>query len=368
MNTHPLQAKRFLRRSSRVLLMALSIIFILLALEIGLRLGVGKVFPPRFFEPHAQFGHFHVPGRSGWQRSDEYESYITINSKGLRDVERPYAKPEGVFRVLMLGDSFVEGLQVAQDKTLPVQLEAQLRQRLNSPVEVINAGVSRYGTGNSLLFLEAEGLRYDPDLVIYAFYPNDVTDNLENGVFRLVNGALVRQPERISRSERVRLVLYDYLYIYRFALGLSIQWSYTNDETLIDTEWGKILPIYRAEQQPRETQAWALTARLLERMAAVTPGRLVVVYLPEFYQSQDTVWAQVERSDEVLLRDAPNRMLASILPAGVPYLDLLPSFIAEAQDQVLYYPNDHHFNADGQALAAARVADFLLDARLLPES
>lgn len=329
---------------------------------------MADVFPPRFFEPHAQFGHFHVPGRSGWQRSDEYDSYIAINTKGLRDSERPYAKPDGAFRILMLGDSFVEGLQVGQEQTLPAQLEARLGIPIKHPIEVINAGVSRYGTDNALLFLEGEGLIYEPDIVIYAFYPNDVTDNIHNDLFELVDNQLIQHRKVISFNERLRLGLYDYSYIYRFALALSLRLGQAADETLIDTKWGKLSPIYRAELHAEEQYAWELTARLLERMNSSvmeSGARLVVVYLPEDFQSQDRLWQQIEQSGEDLLRDAPNRMLAAALPDGVPYLDLLPAFLA-AQNQVLYYEKDHHFNPDGQLLAARQIAAFLIAEGLIP--
>jgi len=356
------------RWRGRFAVIALTLFITLLAIEIGLRVGLADVFPPRFFEPHAEFGHFHVPGRSGWQHSDEYDSYIAINSKGLRDPERPYAKPDGVFRVLMLGDSFVEGLQVDQNQTLPVQLEARLGNLLSRPVEVINAGVSRYGTDNSLLFLESEGLIYEPEIVIYAFYPNDVTDNIHNDLFELVDNQLIRHRKVISFNDRLRLELYDYSHTYRFALAFSLRLGQAADETLIDTKWGKISPIYRAELHAEEQYAWELTARLLERMSSSvmeSGARLVVVCLPEDFQSQDRLWQQVEQSAENLLRDAPNRMLAAALPDGVPYLDLLPAFLA-AQDQVLYYEKDHHFNPAGQTFAAGQIAAFLTTEGLIP--
>lgn len=346
-------------------------VVVLLALEIGLRLGIGDVFPPRFFEPHAQFGHFHVSGRSGWQRTSEYNSYITINSKGLRDPERSYAKPDGVFRILMLGDSFVEGFQVGQDQTLPVQLQAVLSQQSSAPIEVINAGVSRYSTDNALLFLEGEGVRYEPDLVIYNFYPNDVVEILENDFFRLVDGQLVQQPMSVSLVDRLRLALYDYSYIYRFARGLSIRFKHATNETLIETGGGKVSPVYRAELRLEQQRAWDLIARVLERMlSAATRGgaQLMVVSLPEDFQSEDRLWEQVAQSKEALRRDAPNHMLASAVPEGVPYLDLLPGFRQAAQDQPLYYPQDHHFNPAGQALAADLIATFLIEEGLVPTS
>jgi len=361
------QARR--RRWARLALFNLVVAVVLL--ELGLRVAVGELFPPRFFEPHAQFGHFHVPGRTGWQRTGEYSSYIAINSKGLRDHERPYAKPAGVFRILVLGDSFVEGLQVGQSETFPARLEEVLNQHYNMPFEVINAGVSRYGTSNALLFLEGEGVRYQSDLVIYAFYPNDVTDNIENGLFELAGDQLIARPVTVSSVERARGILYDFSYIYRFALALSLRLGQATDETLIDTDWGKVLPIYRAHLHPREERAWQLTRLLLERMRVATTragARLVVVCLPEHFQSEDRLWAQVAQSAEVLERDAPNRALADVVPEGTAYLDLLPGFQAAAQRQALYYAQDHHFNAAGHALAADLIATYLAAQGLLPES
>src|SRR5574337_1459165 len=65
-----------------------------------------------FWEPFAAYGWRHPPGRSGPWYDDhgEFKTTVRINSKGLRDVEHPYEKPPGVFRILVLGDSYMEGL------------------------------------------------------------------------------------------------------------------------------------------------------------------------------------------------------------------------------------------------------------------
>ncbi|MBN1202852.1 MAG: SGNH/GDSL hydrolase family protein [Anaerolineae bacterium] len=352
-----------------LLLGLINLVFIMLTLEIGLRVALHDAFPPRFFEPHAQFGHFHVPGRSGHQRTNEYDSYVAINMQGLRDRDHAYDKPDGVFRILIVGDSFVEGLQVKADETFAHRLETQLNQPGRTPVEVINGGVSRYSTGNTLLFLQGEGLKYQPDLVIYAFYPNDVTENSKSSLFRLENGELVQQPVEISFTKRVRSTLYDISYIYRAVLGISLRLEQRTDSTLIDTGWGRVLPVYRAALHEREQDAWSLTGALLAQMQTKTAAAhaiLVVVYLPESFQSIDRLWAQVEDSDESLLRDAPNTQLVQIIPAGAYYLDLLPGFRAVAQDTALYYLADGHFNPAGHALAADLIQAFLIEQALIP--
>lgn len=342
----------------KILLAAGSLLFVILLLEIGLRIAVGRVFPPRFFEPHPDFGHFHRPNVEGWQRTGEYESYVAINAKGLRDRDFPYEKPEGTYRILVLGDSFTEGLQVDIEKTFPKQLETLLNEQAASPVEVINAGVSRYGTDRALLFLEEEGLKYHPDLIIYALYPNDITDNVESGLFRIENGRLVQHSVEISTWEQVRGFLYDTSYLYRIGLATYLILRQQNDPTLIETEWGLVLPIYRADLQPREIRAWELSAALLNRLAE-NPN-VMVVYLPEIFQTENDLWAKVENSEETLVRDAPNMKLAEIMPANLTFIDLSPEFREVGQDTSLYYVSDGHFNAAGHALTARLLAPVIL--------
>lgn len=84
-----------------------------------------------------------------------------INSKGLRDRETPYEKPDDVFRILLIGDSRVFGFGVPMEKHFGRVIEGYF-----ANVEVINMGVSGYGVGQELLFLRSEGFRYQPDLVI----------------------------------------------------------------------------------------------------------------------------------------------------------------------------------------------------------
>lgn len=353
----------------RLIFVLINLVITILVLEVSLRLLFKNTFPPRFFEPDARFGHFHVPGRAGWQHTNEYDTYISINAKGLRDQNYPYEKPEGVYRILVIGDSFVEGFQVSHDQTFTAQIGTLLKNSGHKQIEVINGGVSRYGTDNTLLFLEGEGLKYHPDLVIYAFYPNDITDILEKDYFRLQGGQLVQKPIHLSPFDSIRGTLYDVSYIYRVALAISIQVQQKTDSTLIKTKWGLVLPIYRDPLRPREENGWQIATALLARMqvdTAAAGARLLVVYLPEIYQSEDRLWAQVAQSSEVLVRDAPNRRLAQSIPAGAWFFDLMPGFRAKAQDQSLYYNGDEHFNPAGHTLAADLIYAYLIQNSMVP--
>src|SRR4051812_42537972 len=45
-----------------------------------------------------------LANRAGWKRSPEFETYVRVNSHGLRGPEIPYEKPADTFRVLVVGD------------------------------------------------------------------------------------------------------------------------------------------------------------------------------------------------------------------------------------------------------------------------
>jgi len=98
-----------------------------------------------------------------------------VNSFGLRDDEFTLEKPDGVYRILVLGDSIPYGRVVGKKQTFPNQLEKIFLDR-GKNIEVINAGVSGYSPYNQLYYYLEEGRKFNPDLVIVSFCMNDVAN------------------------------------------------------------------------------------------------------------------------------------------------------------------------------------------------
>lgn len=135
---------------------------------------------PGFWMPDDVTGSRLRAGMEGWNRG-EGEAYVKINSRGWRDREHAVNKPERVYRIAVLGDSFAEALQVDLENTfwslLPERL-ARCGFASGKRVEAINFGVSGYGTAQQLLTLRHRVWEYAPDLVLVAFFPgNDVRNN-----------------------------------------------------------------------------------------------------------------------------------------------------------------------------------------------
>jgi hypothetical protein len=93
---------------------------------------------------------------------------VDINSHGLRGPEVDYQKPSGTFRILNLGDSVAMGWGVSEAASYGRQLEVSLNAVAGSErrYEVINAGVPGWNPENELAYLQTEGFKYHPDLIV----------------------------------------------------------------------------------------------------------------------------------------------------------------------------------------------------------
>src|SRR6266550_1459256 len=150
----------------------------LIIAEVSLRL-IGYSYP-EFYQLDQSRGYCLRPGVEGWYRK-EGGSYVRINSDGLRDREHTKTKPADTIRIAVIGDSYAEALQVPMEAAFWSVMENRLQRCAGvsgKPVEVLNFGVSGYGTAQELITLREHVWAYSPDLVLLAVTTNnDITDN-----------------------------------------------------------------------------------------------------------------------------------------------------------------------------------------------
>jgi len=171
-------ARRSKRRARLILLLG-SVCFSLVIIEIGLRIA-GYSYP-EFYVADAQRGYALRAGMQGWYRK-EGEAFVYVNRDGLRDREHAPTKPPNTIRIAVLGDSYPEAFQVSFENSFCAVLERKLEEcpaLSGRDVEVINFGVSGYGTAQELITLRNNVWQYSPDMVMLAFTTNnDVSDNV----------------------------------------------------------------------------------------------------------------------------------------------------------------------------------------------
>ncbi|MCS5636529.1 MAG: SGNH/GDSL hydrolase family protein, partial [Myxococcota bacterium] len=122
----------------------------------------------------------------------EFDVYVELNEFGSHDIEPP-PRTAGVRRILLLGDSFVQGLAVPIEETVARRLAHHLPKDEPGPFEVVSLAYGGAPPAGELdVFLQV-GQEMDPDIVITVFYEgNDVSDSIPQ-----------RQRERFEASGHV---------------------------------------------------------------------------------------------------------------------------------------------------------------------
>jgi hypothetical protein len=345
-----------------------------------------------YLEAHPWYGFFHVPRSSAWIKTDEYINQIAINELGLRDREIGYEKPAGTRRILVLGDSFVEGAQVPFDSMLTRRLAAELcGSSLDTTCEVINAGVSGWGTAQELVYLRHEGLRYQPDAIVLIFYTgNDVPNNTErikrteggprkptfeltdHGELREVpfRARALREEEWLDTLRRTSLL---FAALDR-AIFVDVAGRLANeplDDVSDDSEHQLVLhelPVYSARVPERWEAAWTITEALISAVSneAERAGvPFLLVDAPTKWEIYSDDWESMKQRNGLPSSgwnmDGPRRRLASFASrAGIEWLDLRPAMDAAADGPRLYFHQDIHWTSEGHRVAAAQVARALL--------
>jgi len=392
----PAVPRRSLGWRGRVGLLAFGLLVGLVAVEVVLRLlgprltVVNSLTSIATFQTfHPVYGFFHRPGASGWIETPEFTSYVSFNSRGLRDREIEPAKPPGAYRVLVLGDSFVEGAQVPVEDTVSRQLEPLLATAApGRPVDAVNAGNAGFGTAQEVLYLEHDGAAYQPDVVVLVYFvDNDLPDN----------GYRVARERRLDTTRRPFFVPDgrggielrpglapppDRLEVVRPLLRKSVAYNLIENFLLWheareqeQAQIGKNRPTYLVDPPADWDEAWWVTEQILGRArdsARSIGAELVVVAAPSYFQLDADAWRWLVEGDtrerNVYRQDVPNRRLAEIAGRqGLRFLDLLPAIRAEHQAGArLYFPADGHWTGAGHAFAARQIAEYLTASGLAP--
>lgn len=167
--------KRFL---SALALIGFGIGLALVVLDIGVRIANRRF--PYFYCYDADRGWGLNPGAHG-RYTREGNSYLRINQDGFRGPDYPQTKPPGVIRVAVLGDSYVEAMQVEEEQTFTAVVGRKLADcpaLKGRRIESMNFAVDGYGTAQEMLTLRRKVWTYHPDIVVLAiFLGNDVRNN-----------------------------------------------------------------------------------------------------------------------------------------------------------------------------------------------
>jgi len=334
----------------------------------------------------------HIPSFSFTYTSRGLGNRVTFNALGLRGPEVAGEKTPGVPRVLFLGDSLVEGMQVGDDEVLTAVME-RLAARAGHRIEVINAGVAGYGTGEEMLLWRALGKELRPDIVLLGVHPNDVRNNVDRHTVVDEPGEpiRVRKPKKApagpAYEARKFLASRSHLYILarrgvRRILGdpeENRRRPDPNQEAYRDTGADRPLEAeegFSTRRIPAVARGWTMTLAVISELKRSVEGagaRFEVVLFPTRYQVDDALWsAHCEkagldpakfdlRKPQKIFSDWTKRF-------DVDVLDLLGDFRARNSGNSFYHAIEAHMNPAGHALAGQLIVNRLVEGGLLEKA
>lgn len=156
--------------------------------------------------PDPLLGYAHLENQSLTYRQEGYSRSRT-NSRGFREREFSLKKAAGTTRICLLGDSMTVGMEVPPEKTFSRLLEEQLNALGKGRFEVLNCGMSGFGTGQEYLVYRQKVQQLEPDFVIMTYNVGDAEDNVfqragmnpPRPVFRVENGLLKVELDDVNK-------------------------------------------------------------------------------------------------------------------------------------------------------------------------
>jgi len=302
------------------------------------------------WEPHREPG----VGYTLMKPGSHYEFQgitVDINSHGLRGPEIAYEKPPATFRILNLGDSVAMGWAIREEDSYGRRLESLLNEHGADDMryEVVNAGVPGWNLENALAYLQAEGLKYEPDLVLL-----DLTTAND-----IKGGSALLPSNRPASLDWLRA----HTYFWPF-LTVQLRWLEARAEgreriDVIDppTNPEKYFPLDAGADQWAEVWNEVLA---IDRVAREHQAPIVLIIFPLEFQVLDPSYPTVPQ--EVLTARAAQ--------AGIPAVDLLPTYRqacrekhgdgCHLEDHFLFADVWMHPSAYGHQLAAAELESIVV--------
>jgi len=264
-----------------------------------------------------------------------------VNAAGMRGPEVARAKPPGVFRIAVLGDSVTFGRGVPDDAVFPRRLEESLNEArvLGRPVEVLNFGVGGYNTEQEVEAYRQKARPFDPDAVILTYVLNDAITT------RAALGALAAREATKADADATAAEPSAEPALFSFSSRL-LAWGSRRLAGAGEPAAKRRAPF--VEESHADPEGWAMVTESFAELAALAredgvPVLLVIV--PMWIDFDDYPFAALH-----------GRIAASARRAGLDVLDLHP--VLEDADAVRYRLDPHdltHPDAEGHAAIARAI-------------
>lgn len=365
------------KRSYNIVLVLFGSTIALVLSEVFLR--ITDFSYPSFYRVNNTTWTEHYPNAEGWHRV-EGNTYVKINSHGLYNPEITVFKPKNTIRIAVLGDSFAEAFQVPMKKAFWSILQSELNKCKpfgNNNIQVINFGVSGYGTGQELIRLRTRVWQYEPDIILLTFYAgNNVRNNssfLDGGEIRPYfiqqNGTLILDNSfRNSKSykKKTSILWESILFTAQYSRFIQLINKFRHGLYNYGSNYGDTFsnPVFFPPNNKGMSEAWSVTEKLILLMRNEVQqkgSKFLLVTLSIDHQVLPDKKVIRKMMEDVGLTNPfypDERIEALAKKHNIPHLILAPKFADYAQKHGVFLhgfensqkPGFGHWNTNGHRL------------------
>jgi len=335
-------------------------------------------------------GYTYKPNATTYEKGREYNALYQINSLGLRDREYR-TKQKGIFRVLLLGDSFSVSHGLSIEASLSRQLERTLqesadRDSLSVIFEVVNTAAGGYSPYNYWKAYLRWAPILHPDAVIVGLSPDDYDSSNAGFNYLIEDGdtlATFREgqtPNKTGRNNIMHIrkwlswnsqfyiLLRNFLY-YNETVGRISNWLSTKSE-------GRIMQLQQfiVPQPEIITKARELSYSYLDKLYEATVSDkipLIMISIP-LKEEIDNSFYQLALASSGLNQNQAD--VCQPLKETVKYcesrnihlFDPRPAIKARHLEVPCYFVYDGHWVAEGIRVATASMAKQWRESRIPP--
>jgi hypothetical protein len=359
----------------------------IVCLSLGIACGVGElvvrlvapqqliVKRPDIWQPADTLGWTRRPNVNTTINTGERTVHMITDRDGFR--VGVAGRVEGKKRILLLGDSFMEALQVEYEQSLAGLLEGRLASRLHASVAIRNTGVSGWDPPQYLMEARRQLGREQYDLVIVAVYlGNDVVSRRVEWYPPGAPSDGLIHPMRLPRQVSYKAVVYDVLYpINDFLKAHSHLFNFLkNQAATLRMRVGLTAEYFPDDLLRREANSsrWSVTAQICRDIRDVAQAHgapTLFVLIPASYQVDTAAFYRALKGFKIdpmaVDLDQPERLLTSAMRAYLlDVVDVVSDFRrAERSGTRLYGTVDSHLSPEGHELLE-QLIDPMVTARL----
>jgi lysophospholipase L1-like esterase len=279
---------------------------------------------------------------------DSIDVPFEYNELGFRD-HAVVPREQVSKRIMLLGDSFVENLELPFEKTFPSLLEGHLQSSIDKRLDVVSVCSQGYSTAQEVLALRKFGADIKPDIVLLVFYTgNDYEDNLRRSFAYLDSaGSLVFPPNTDSwlkvQSASLQRWLYENSYLVFFIK------NYLASKAALEMKDAS-----KAAGNESKEYEFAVTKKLILAAKEETEKQGAQFGLVLFTSRKEVEDGTLERPDFVV---------QVCKEFALPFIDAREFLQAHH-----FFKHDVHFVEKGHEIVAEKIAAFLTTEFLHKES